>query len=74
MQRDAETEARLQAELGNMRAYLASHPGATPTRVTKAALKEITPGGNEGNGNGARQAWQSPRPDVPLDAEGKASR
>jgi hypothetical protein len=36
--------AELQAErdaLANLKAYLAAHPGATPTRITKSALKEI---------------------------------
>ena len=39
---DEAVQAKLQAELVNLRAYLAAHPGATPTRVTKAALKEIS--------------------------------
>ena len=37
---DEAVQAKLQAELANLRQYLAAHPGATPTRVTKAALKE----------------------------------
>jgi len=37
----ASYQQKLEAELANVRAYLSLHPGATPTRVTKAALKEI---------------------------------
>ena len=52
---DEQVNAKLQAELANMRAYLQAHPGATPTRVTKAALKEITP--DVASGGAPRLAW-----------------
>ena len=40
---DEAVQTKLHAELANLRSYLAAHPGATPTRVTTAALKEIAP-------------------------------
>ena len=64
--------AKYQAELQNLRAYLASHPGATPTRVTKAALKEIAPASLQtgapaalgvGGGQPPRKAWPLPLPE-----------
>ena len=54
---DEQVNAKLQAELANMRAYLQAHPGATPTRVTKAALKEILPEALTSGGGAARLAW-----------------
>lgn len=52
---DERVQARLEAELQNLRSYLAAHPGATPTRVTKAALKEITP---DVSANKRRSTWE----------------
>ena len=43
MKVEQRTNAQLQAELTNLRTYLSSHPGATPTRVTKKVLREIEP-------------------------------
>lgn len=65
MAHDEQVQAKLNAELVNLRAYLASHPGATPMRVGKAALKEIhvTPGSRqtpEAVASGVpRSAWEA---------------
>lgn len=53
---DQQLQAQLHAELANLKAYLAAHPGATPTRVTKAALKEIGAMGRDAPAP-ARAAW-----------------
>jgi len=55
-ERDEADRTRLTAELTNMRAYLSAHPGATPTRIAKAALKEITPDAVSGSAP-PRAAW-----------------
>ena len=56
---DERVQARLQDELANLRQYIASHPGATPTRVTKAALREITP--DVATSKAQQQQQQPPR-------------
>ena len=76
LRREGQVQAKLQAELANLRAYLAAHPGATPTRVTKAALKEIAPGAPRAAGAEAgapRAAWPVPALE-PDDADAASPR
>lgn len=68
VQVEQQTNARLLSELGNLKAYLTSHPGATPTRVGKKTLREIEPSLREGSPP-RMQAWGEPEG---LEPEGVA--